>query len=298
MKSNLIILATYWNEIKFVKPSLEQIEKINPIEVIICDGNFDPRVPNYSIDGTREIIKDFVNLHNNAKMIDARRPVTLKDIIDILNLNYNRPITKEIIRIGFWKTIIQFAISVAYRRNQALTFSYMKSISTRWAPGRWFMTYDCDQFYSDEMIKKIAIISNDREDNVDLLLGDELTFFYSFGEYTNDYEKRKYNNMPHRIYSDTIFRPTRSIIRENQSAFGFKNLWSKDLYINLKNIKTKNIGIYFHYKIKNKERYNAGYLLGSRKKPDTSKYCFKKYRGNHPIIIRKYLKIKKWFNCE
>ena len=48
--NNIILMATYWNEAEFVKASLEQIDKIDPIEVIICDGCFDPKQPLNSTD--------------------------------------------------------------------------------------------------------------------------------------------------------------------------------------------------------------------------------------------------------
>ncbi|MFC1797873.1 hypothetical protein ACFLY2_01640 [Patescibacteria group bacterium] len=72
-KTNIIIFATYWNEIDWIESSLEQIEKINPIEVIICDGCFDDTKENKSTDGTREIIEKWVSERDNARMISAIR---------------------------------------------------------------------------------------------------------------------------------------------------------------------------------------------------------------------------------
>ena len=39
---NLVVFATYWNEIEWIRPSLAQIDRIDPMEIIICDGCFDP----------------------------------------------------------------------------------------------------------------------------------------------------------------------------------------------------------------------------------------------------------------
>ena len=58
--SRLLLLATYWNEKDWIDLSLEQIDRIDPDEVIICDGCFDSRRENRSTDGTREKIADFV----------------------------------------------------------------------------------------------------------------------------------------------------------------------------------------------------------------------------------------------
>lgn len=57
---NIVLFATYWNEIEWIRASLAQIDAINPTELIICDGCFDPLWPNYSTDGTREIIENML----------------------------------------------------------------------------------------------------------------------------------------------------------------------------------------------------------------------------------------------
>ena len=68
--NNIVLFATYWNEIEWIKSSLDQILKIDPIEIIICDGNFDPTTPNYSTDGTREIIEKFVKDNSERARIN------------------------------------------------------------------------------------------------------------------------------------------------------------------------------------------------------------------------------------
>ena len=71
---NLILFATYWNERQWIEASLAQIEAIDPMEVIICDGCFDDSKDNKSTDGTREIIKDWVSKRGpSAKMVSATR---------------------------------------------------------------------------------------------------------------------------------------------------------------------------------------------------------------------------------
>ena len=289
-KNNLIIFATYWNEKYWIRASLAQIEKINPVEVIICDGCFDPKVPNYSTDGTRGIIKKFVSRHPNARMISALRPGFFHSAWLLLRGHRHLP-WWTIFRPVRWKFLFKSLTLSSYRRNQAITFNYMISISSEWKPGIWFMTYDADQFYGDKMIEKIKEIVNDEESSFDLATGKEITFFGNFKQCTDSYEKRTYNNMPHRIYSDTLIQPTRGIIRETKSKKGFllKNLWSKHLYIFF--AKTTDAGIYFHYKFNDPKRFDAGYQLGDRKKPDPRRCTTKKFSGSHPEIIQKYFKL-------
>lgn len=289
-QTNIIILSTYWNEKYWVKASLAQIEKINPVEVVICDGCFDPRVPNYSTDGTREIIKKFVGRHPNACMISALRPRFFRSAWLLLRGHRHLP-WWTIFRPVRWKFFIKSIFMSSYRRNQAITFNYMISISQKWKPGMWFMVYDADQFYSDEMIEEIKKIVNDEESPFDLITGKEITFFENFEQYTDSYEERTYNNMPHRIYYDTLIQPTRGIIREAKSGkvFLFKNIWSRHLYIFFAN--AISVGSYFHYKINTPDRFEAGYKLGDRKKPDPTRCTTKKFSGSHPKIIKEYFKI-------
>lgn len=289
-QTNIIILATYWNEKYWIKASLAQIEKVNPVELVICDGCFDPRVPNYSTGGTREIIKEFVDRYPNACMISALRPTFFRSAWLLLRGHRHLP-WWTIFRPVRWKFFIKSIFMSSYRRNQAITFNYMISISQKWKPGMWFMVYDADQFYGDKMIEKIKEITENKESSFELITGREITFFGNFQQCTNLYEKRTYNNMPHRIYSDTIIQPTRGIIRETKSkkAFSLRNLWSKHLYIFFAN--AVNVGSYFHYKFNTPDRFEAGYKLGDRKKPDPARCETKKFFGSHPQIIQKYFKL-------
>lgn len=289
-KSKIILFATYWNERYWIEPSLRQIEVLNPCEIIVCDGCFDPKVTNYSTDGTREIIKEFVDCHPNTRIISARRPGFFKAAWTLLRGHKHLP-WWTIFRPVRWKFFLKSLTMSSYRRNQAITFNYMISLSRNWKPGMWFMVYDADQFYSDEMIEEIKKIVNDEESPFDLITGKEITFFENFKQYTNSYEERTYNNMPHRIYYDTLIQPTRGIIREAKSGKGFlfKNIWSRHLYIFF--AKTIDAGIYFHYKFNTPDRFEAGYKLGDRKKPDPARCTTKKFSGSHPKIIKEYFKI-------
>lgn len=287
--NNIIVFATYWNEIDWVKPSLKQIEKLNPKEVIICDGCFDPRTPNYSTDGTREIIEKWVAKRENARMISAVRVSKLKAFWMMLK-GHKKSKFCQIFTPTRLKSLYLTLVDNIYRVNQALTFQYMIFLSREWKPGTWFMCYDCDQFYSDAMMEEIKELVNKKTD-IELLIGNELTFFKDFKHCTTQYEKRKYNNMPHKIHPDTSIWPTRGIILENWSSksFDIKRIFLNEFYIN--KVKSKNIGDYFHYKFKfSKERSKKGYELGDRKKPDIKQYKMKKYVGDHPDVIKRFFK--------
>ncbi len=273
--NNIIVFATYWNEINWIKPSLKQIEKINPIEMIICDGCFDPKIQNYSTDGTREIIKAWVRKRKNARMISAIRMPRILGCFRLCK-NFNFP---NLIRIPLAISAIRKSV---YRINQALTFNYMISISKQWKVGRWFMTIDADQFYPERMINKFISQVNKKNNKLGLLTGKEYTFFNNFYEYTEDYESREYNNFPHRIYNNTFIKTTRDIIREN--IFSFKKYIDEVPY--------KKLGHYFHYKFRpnNKKRDKDVYALGDRKPPkNIDSFRFKKFRGKHPSVIKESL---------
>jgi len=274
-KNNIILLATYWNEIDWIKPSLEQIDMINPLEIIICDGCFDPNNPNYSTDGTSEIIKRFVAERDNAQMVSALRLSKINGVISLLKGN-SKTKSYNILKPSRWLTALSSARKNVYRLNQATTFNYMISISKFWKPERWFMAYDVDQFYSDEMIKEFSITNEDND--YGLLTGKELTFFENFSKYTDEYEKREYNNMPHKIYPNTMIKPTRDPILES--------FFRRKKYI--KAVESKRTGFYFHYKF-NTPRFQKGYDLGDRKKPNIMKYVSKTLKTKyHPNIIKKY----------
>ncbi len=273
--NNIILLATYWNEIDIVKASLAQIDGINPMEIIICDGCFDNRYPLYSTDGTREIIAKYVSERDNARLVSPQRYSKRRGTWEIYKGN-QKISTLNRIKLSRLHTVVTAIRRVPYRINQALTFNYMISASKYWKVGRWFMTYDCDQFYSDSMIEMFSVV-NDKTD-LGLLTGREKTFFTDFHSYTSDYDKRTYNNMPHRILANTMIIPTRQLVIEN--------IISRPYYIDV--VKTMHVGDYFHYKFINRDRSIAAYEVGDRKAPDISNYSLCRFEGQHPAIIQEY----------
>jgi len=283
--NNIILLATYWNEKDFVSASLEQIDKIDPLEVIICDGCFDPKKRIHSTDGTYEILKKYVKQRRNEgkqiRLISPQRRSLIGAFFSLLRMNMKTSVF-SILRPARWRIIRHGICAHAYRRNQAITFNYMIGISKYWKPGRWVMMYDSDQFYSDKLIKNFKNACE--KDGLGLITAKELTFFNSFSEYTEEYEKRQWNNLPHRIYSNTVLIPTRNMFIE--TFFSFKEYSSTVL--------KQYCGNYFHYKLPRGNRYAESYSVGDRKRPLLRKYMFKRFTGKHPLVIRNHFEKQIW----
>lgn len=285
MREELIVFATYWNEIDWIEASLEQIDAIDPVEVIICDGCFDPARPLHSDDGTKERIEAYVRARPHARLISPVRT--------------NRPAAFAKILAGHAKTRKLRAATPArlkallttflfhhYRLNQALTFQKMISLSRHWAPGKWFMTLDADQYYPDEMIALFRQL--DRFPDAGLVCAHERTFFHDFEFYTEAYEAREFNNMPHRIFSTTNVMPTRDIVLEEFSLRSLrrKGFMKSDRYIS--RCMTAAVGRYNHYKFKrNALRAKEGYMVGDRKAPQVNQYLMQRFDGIHPSPVRK-----------
>ena len=273
------MLATYWNEIEWIKPSLDQILKIDPVEIIICDGNFDPRVENRSTDGTREIIEQFVKENaDRARMINAIRTNKFNRGFRFFK---DAGFKEDNIKPARLKYTLasQFKIN-EYRVNQALTFAKMMNISRQWKVNTWAMTYDADQFYPDYMIEEFDLV-NETSD-YQLLTANEFTFPENFKEYTEHYEIRKWNNMPFKIQKNMAVYPTRHFVVEN--FFNFRHISE----INFQ----KSVGNYYHYKFRNNiSRSEAGYSLGDRQAPSSARYKgIEKFVDDHPkSVINHYM---------
>ncbi len=289
-KLPLIVLATYWNESRFVRPSLAQIESLHPVEVVICDGAFNPKIPDHSTDGTREILENFAETHKNARVVSAIRPGILKSAWLLLRGHKHLP-RWTMFRFNRWKFLFVSMIRTPYQRNEGLNFQHLISLSKEWKPGMWFMTCDSDQFFSDEMIEKIKEVVSDERFDSDLITGNEKTFFRDFNHYTNSYEKRIFNNMPHRIFKDTNIEPQRSVIRETKSGnlINLRDILAKHLYVRF--AKQFHAGTYFHYKLNSPERHDLGYKIGDRKKPNPQDYLEQEFTGKHPQVIIEHFNI-------
>ena len=275
--TNLIVFATYWNEIDWVRPSLAQIDHIDPVEVIICDGCFDMGFPAPSTDGTREVIQEFVSNRENAQMISPVRCDSLEGAYELWRGHAHSSLLRRLYPARLRRAGMSFG-KHHYRVNQALTFNRMISLSQFWEEGRWFMTYDCDQFYQDRTIENIQNeVNGDSE--AELLMADERTFFHGFQRYTDRYEARKYNNMPHRIRPDTMIFPTRAVTAEGL----FRTRYYADV------VPTKHVGTYHHYKFEFEERFEEAYQVGNRQPPKVDQYEMESFEGRHPSVVRKHI---------
>ena len=278
-KTPITLFATYWNECDWIEASLAQIDAINPREVIICDGCFDPTRPNQSTDGTREIIEAWVAERPHARMISALQLSRFSGLWYI----FGKHIRFSTLPLRIFMFFYYLRTNV-YRINQAATFTHMSRLSKYWGEGSWFMNIDADQFYPEDMIKIFHKECADTTSTTELLTATEKTFFHDFDTYTDEYEKRNYNNMPHRVKKNTLIVPTRDIITE---AFPRPRVYGKD-----PQIQKKNVGSYFHYKFRphTKTREQEGYTLGDRKAPETKKYTSHQFDDTHPNTIQSLIK--------
>ena len=274
--NKLTVIATYWNEIEWIGYSLKQIEKLDPSYVIIMDGNFDKSVPNYSTDGTREHIEAFIKSKPNYVLKKVSR---YSKLWGLYNYFFKSPGS----RLNFiypWRlfSVAKWLFSLnTYRLNQCLNFNECLKLSPYKEPGNWLITIDADQFYSDYFFEEFRRKMNNQ--GIKLISAVEKTFPFDHRNYTEQYEKRTYNNMPHRIDHNSEFYPTRHLVRTN--------FWGKKLY-NTDKKSIFDVGEYFHYKFrKDPGRLKAGYRLGDRSEPDSKRYgALLPFHGEHPLIVR------------
>ncbi|HET6278764.1 MAG TPA: hypothetical protein VFG08_08275 [Candidatus Polarisedimenticolia bacterium] len=272
--NNLILFATYWNEIEWIHASLAQIDRIDPMEIIICDGCFDPKRPNGSTDGTRDIVARFVARRSHARMIPAvrlSRAGHYREWFRPLPHETSGPITLAKLRAA--RTFHRMHL---YRLNQMATFNLMIRLSERFRPGAWFMTSDADQFYGDETLRAFCQVNE--EGPFSVLTSKEYTFFERFDRFTDSYESRDYNNMPHRVFDDTRFIPTRHPARVVGGRYRIYSEFETKRYA----------GPSYHYHLRSQERMTSGYALGDRRPPAESRIRTRPFSGEHPAIIREH----------
>ncbi|CFW14609.1 hypothetical protein [Vibrio cholerae] len=275
--TKLVLLGTYWNEAEWIDSSLAQVTKIAPDLTILCDGCFDSSKDNRSNDGTREKISQYCELNDNAIMFTAVRKSRLSAILFLFIFSFRRKFSVAALLL-----LLKHCLRTdRYRLNQAVTFCQMleKAISIT-GENIWFMTYDADQFYDDSYVSDIKnLIIKYEKLQVGLLTAKERTFTQSFDCYTDRYESRTWNNLPHKYYSNTMIMPTRDIV--------ILDVFSVSKYID--KVKSIALGDYFHYKFRtNKVRSEMTYQLGDRKPPSAERtkgdYPF---NGKHPSVIER-----------
>jgi hypothetical protein len=96
--------------------------------------------------------------------------------------------------------------------------------------------------------------------------------------------------MPHKIYPDTMIQPTRDLVLEGSSRAdrSLRHRWDNQRYIH--HVDTEMVGTYNHYKIESldPDRFEEGYELGDRERPDENQYELQDYTEDHPKVIQKY----------
>lgn len=272
----LALLATYWNEEEWIEASLKQIEAISPDFCVICDGCFDDKQNNNSSDGTSEKLAIFCE-RNGFSLLKAYRGSRYTSFLKLLKFGFK----KKFSLAYFYWIVRHFVRTDKYRLNQAVTFNMMLelSINNIGSENLWFMTYDADQFYSDDLLENMKErIAEAEQKECSLLSAQEYTFSTDFKHFNDKYEKRTWNNMPHKYYPNTIILPTRDI----------KLIRSFSLKYYLQALQDEHVGIYYHYKFRiNKARLAASYTLGDRKKPSLKRTMSTNvFDGEHPKIIR------------
>jgi hypothetical protein len=272
--TKLVILSTYWNEKEWISKSLKQIDLISPDLAIVCDGCFDERLDNFSTDGTREVIKKYCEINHKYHSFSAYRGGRFISVFKLLQFGLKQKFSFSYI---YW--ILKHAVKTdKYRLNQAVTFNQMLQLAVKiYGEDIWFMTYDADQFYDDSYVNKLKDIINSSSNFCSLLTAKELTFNNDKEHYTDKYEKRVWNNLPHKYYTNTVILPTRDI--------KISELFKLTPYIELGgNI---DLGIYFHYKYReDKVRHEMTYSLGDRKPPSHDRINDEVFfDGKHPKVI-------------
>lgn len=268
----MIVLATYWNEIDWIELSLRQIDELDAEEVIVCEGCFDPKYPIRSTDGTRECIEEWAAKRNEVTIVSAMRVARWKTVSSVLR-GAGPGLSLSPARLVHGVASLRKS---RYRINQAYTFSMMIRHSRLWRPGAWYMTIDADQYYPKDMISRFRNLCTPESD-VGLLTASERTFISDFQHYTTDYEKRPYNNMPHRIHSRMFVRPTRDVLIDS---------WFRT-FKHIEYYRTVHVGEYFHYKFRpgDPNRTALTYAVGDRASPEWSEYALKEFSGRHPFDV-------------
>ena len=169
-----------------------------------------------------------------------------------------------------------------YRLNQAVTFNKMlEHCINKFGDDFWFMTYDADQFYSDEFIYGYREAINS-SCGYKLLIAKEMTFNNGFDQYNDHYEKRNWNNLPHKHMKNSVILPTRDI--------KIASLFKLKFYANT--VKTFDFGHYFHYKFRvDSGRADESYKVGDRKQPSSERMKDTlTFKGCHPKVIREFMR--------
>lgn len=277
MSNKIVLLGTYWNESEWVGRSLRQIEAINPDVVILCDGCFDERKENRSTDGTASVLRLFCDNKPGRYLFKAVRQGRLASGFELFKAGF-----RGIFSLPYFYWVLRhLCFTNKYRLNQAVTFQRMlRSAAKVVGDNFWFLTLDADQFYSDELVSMLRRKLADVPDRISLLTAQEYTFNEGFNYFSTSYEKRTWNNMPHRYSNSTKILPTRDIVIASILSIKHYHRVCDKL----------DVGHYFHYKFRNdKSREAEGYSLGDRKPPEAERFLNTvEFGGVHPEAISRW----------
>jgi len=168
--SRLIISARYWNDIEWVRASLQHIEYWQADEVYLSEGNWDPAWNARSNDGTREILEKFASSRENVSVIDNVR----KD--------------------------------KNYRVNQADTSNLAMKLAGA-KPGDWMLIIDADHFYLKKDITYIKELIRKEGNSFDYITHYTYNFLYTLKEYNIYYDKVG-TKLPYRLLKGCMWKST------------------------------------------------------------------------------------------
>jgi len=253
--SSLILFASFWNERQFLDVSLRQLEAIDPAEILLSDGCFDPALPKQSKDGTLETLQEFVAQRSNARLVPAVRATRLTHLAKLM---FWLAKTTDVPRAFVFSLLSQFRTTSLYRLNQAETFNSMLEKSEHLKPGSWVSTFDADEFFSRDAIAKLRSLNGSAD--FDRGLTREVIVKRK-GERTliELTPNIRTWNTPHKVLSDIRFFPTRQIWRPEHGLSKNQPIGSST---------DRFLGEFLHYKTRGAERAAATYQVGDRRAPD------------------------------
>lgn len=253
----LILMAAVWNEADILPFWIRQIEAIQPDIVIISEGCFDLTQPAKSTDGSDRIIADW----KESSKLDIRiiQPTRKRRISLLLDYILCRNIIYKNLGTYFANIFAVFRRMHLnhYRHNQAMTFARMlRTGVSEVGTDAWFMTSDCDQFYSKYFV---AHYRNWLDQDIDYLSGSEHTFLLDTSRYSCDYEPRRFNNLPIRFKPGVAVLPTRHFT--TRERLFLTEICSQP------SAKFIDSGSYYHFKILSRQRARIAYSVGGRREP-------------------------------
>jgi len=166
----LILLARYWNDMDFLKASLNQVSYWEADKVYLSEGAWDQNFLQRSTDGTREILEEYAKNKDNVFIIDNVR--------DDIN----------------------------YRVNQAETSNLVMKLA-KWQPNDWMIQVDVDQFYTKAAIDTVKRMIKEEGDQFDYFTHELSNFLYDLKHHQITLETSQ-SRLPSRLLEGSYWIPT------------------------------------------------------------------------------------------